>query len=209
MAGTIIEQIIKEIVEDQIISKPENGPLLINLLRDLRNGKYSKDIVNAIMQKPRNMDFDIYEAYCFLQVWSGLLSGKIATARIITGIGPKKDADIEGNNAILSKLLHPFKAEFIPSNSGSDGYFEWLEPLRLQTQNILLKNSDQIQQVQVESNSIPLEVGYTSAYKTYEYMSTEIGAVARYPYNSNHIYIFYNLDFEKDLIERTEKMYEA
>ncbi|MGE6579131.1 hypothetical protein [Paenibacillus xylanexedens] len=209
MAGTIIEQIIKEVVEDQIIRNPEYGPLLINLLRDLRNGKYPEDILNAVVQKPRNMDLDIYDAYCFLQVWSDLFSGKIASAKIITGIGPKKDADIEGNNAILSKLTYPFKAEFFPSKNGNDGYFEWLEPIKFITNNILLNKDDQVQETQVDAKHIPLELGYTSAYKTYQYMTSEGGAVARYPYHSDHIYIFFNVDYEKDYSKRVEGMYKV
>ncbi|PPQ49026.1 hypothetical protein C5G87_10560 [Paenibacillus peoriae] len=122
MAGTIIEQIIKEVVAGQIISKPESGPELIKLLRDLRNGKY-------------------------------------------TGVGPKKNTDITGN----------------------DVYFEWLEPIKLQTQNILVKESDQVRLVLVEADSVPLEVGY----------------------NSDHVYVFYNLDYEKDFGERIEKMYQV
>jgi hypothetical protein len=206
MSGTIIEQTIKEVVEDSIIKNPKNGPLLINLLRDLRKGKYPKDIVNAIFQKPRQIDIDIYDAYCFINVWSGLLSGKIATAKIIMGIPPRKNHDIQGNNEILSRLIHPFKAEFIPLKIGSDGYFEWAEELKLQKENILDK-VNRIVHVPIEPTSIPLEVGYVSAYKTYEYMTTEGGAVARYPYGSDHIYIFYNLDYEKDYMERSKKMY--
>lgn len=209
MAGTTIEQIIKEVVEDQIIRNPEYGPVLINLLRDLRSGKYPKDILDAVVQKPRNMDLDIYDAYCFLQVWSDLFSGKIATAQIITGIGPKKDADIEGNNAILSKLNYPFKSEFIPSKSGNDGYFEWHEPIKLLTNNILLNKNEQFKEIQVPTKHIPLELGYTSAYKTYQYMTSEGGAVARYPYHSDHIYIFFNVDYEKDYLERVEEMYKV
>ena len=72
-----------------------------------------------------------------------------------------------------------------------------------------MKESDQVRHVQVEADSVPLEVGYTSAYKTYEYMTTEMGAVARYPYNSNHVYVFYNLDYEKDFRERIEEMYQV
>lgn len=72
-----------------------------------------------------------------------------------------------------------------------------------------MNDSDRIHHVEVEPNFIPLEVGYISAYKTYEYMTAKTGAVARYPYNSDHIYIFYNLDFEKDFEERIKKMYQV
>ncbi|MCR8630636.1 hypothetical protein [Paenibacillus radicis (ex Xue et al. 2023)] len=114
MSRTIIEQIIIEIVDELIIREPQNGPVLFSFLKDLRSGKYLQDLVNAIFQKPKQFDIDVYDAYCFLHVWSWLFSGKIARAKIWVGNKPNKDVDILSNNEILSKLIHPFKAEFLP-----------------------------------------------------------------------------------------------
>jgi hypothetical protein len=204
MPGTIIEQTIKEIVDDLIINNPEYGSFLFKILKDLRNKKFPIGLVNAIFQKPKQFDIDVYDAYCFMNVWADLFSGKIARAKVWIGHTPKKNVDIEGNNEILSKLVYPFKAEFLPSKIGDDGYFKWLKELELQIENI---SESLVDYVTIEPTAIPLEVGYSSSFKTFEYLTTGGGAIARYPYNSEDIFIFYNLDYDKDFLEVSKNMY--
>lgn len=194
---TVIENTIREQVDDLLLENPEFATTLYTTLRNLRNGFYRSDMVNAIFQKFSKKDYDIHETFCFLKIWSDILLGHILTARISVFNNPQKNDDIVVNNTILSKLIHPFKAEFIPSQSGDDGYFQWSTDIELQQEVRDLKdhkgNKSKINYIRVPPRHIPLEVGYTSSQKTYEYLYMTTGAVARFPYENDEIFIFYIL----------------
>lgn len=198
---TIIEQTVKEQVDNLLLEKPEFATTLYRALKNIKTRFYRSDLVYAIFQKNRQ-EHDIYETFCFLKIWSDILLGQILTARVHIFDNPQRNDNIAGNNAALSKLVFPFKAEFIPAHAGDDGYFQWLTDIELQQEIRDLKdykgNKSKSTHIKVPPSRIPLEVGYTSAQKTYEYLYMITGALARFPYESDEIFIFYNYKFKSD-----------
>lgn len=208
---TIIEQTIKEQIDKLLLEKPEFATTLYSALRNLKNGCYSRDLVNAIFQKFDKDACDIYDTFCFLQVWSDILLGHILTARIIVFNDPQKNNNVMANNAVLSKLNYPFKAEFIPSQSGEDGYFQWLTPIDLQQEVRDIKDykgeKAKINHINVPPCRVPLEVGTTSSQKTYDYLYRITGVLARFPYENDKIFIFYNSRFVKNDESNSSSVY--
>lgn len=205
---TVIEKIIRDKVELLMIEKPENAPILFRVMRRIRAGNYRpKTLVDAIFQ--RNDPINIYETWCFAQIWAALVQGRVGTAWIRVSDSPFSNADIDHNNTILAHLPAPYRAEFSPKQSGDDGFVEWSEPITLQGAVPRHSPADDRQPplpgtFRAEPRSIPLEVGYTSAEKTYEHLFIKNGALARFPYESNHIVILYNRRFEEEFAQHFE-----
>lgn len=168
----------------------------------LNGGHFSKEWLNALMQTYRGK-YDIYDAFGFAVLWSGLLTGEIYYAVCDIGRECGSDQDISTNHGFLSSLTHlagprgsylRCKADFFGGLSDSDGFFEWLDPLEFQYHadsgthdNLSLCRYST---VSVDRGRLPLEVGYTEVGTSFGHIFAERGLV-RWPYRSTRLYLFY------------------
>ncbi|MFD2114763.1 hypothetical protein ACFSTH_02545 [Paenibacillus yanchengensis] len=162
--------------------------------------------VNAICQYGNyNNSFDIYDAYHLMVIENYINKGKLYYKKVHVGCSPSPDSQIDQNNQKLSMLSYPYKAIFIPSTgrgAEDDGYFE----SKSKSTFLLRKSGKSEVEEEVFIGKLRLEVGTTESHTTYKHIFVD-GGVARWPYNSNDIYLFYNplpasllLSREKDSI---------
>ena len=129
----------------------------------------------------------IVDAYAFGEVHAGIMLGNIVMAKICLGFEPGRDKDIDGNNEKLKKIFSPFSGKFWGGTQGEDGRIDISGEIDLSGKNIETNKKISIK----TSGSFPLEVGYTSAVKTFFSLCAEggVGRLARWPYGSPDIYL--------------------
>lgn len=164
----------------------------LNCLERIEKNTVDSEFVDAICQKFKKVDFiNIYDAHFINTIETFIKLGKIYYKVIELGDTPSGNNELEENNNKLKNLPNQFKAEFLPSSgrgAENDGYFELLEgTITFEYEN---GNIDEGRK-EVGYLHIPLEVGTTESYITYKHIMMR-GGVARWPYYSNQIHIFYN-----------------
>jgi hypothetical protein len=189
--STIIEQRNKDRV-DELMENPEWMSVLADCIKRMRSGFYKEEHIDLICQKwERFKNFDIYDAYPFIQVHIALCSAEILCARLYVGGGPAPDKDVERNNQLLhSALGHPFSGEFWGGTQGEDGYIEVHEPVEFDMKN--LQTGELV--TRRFSGRFPLEAGYISAAKTQHYLLGPQARLARWPYGSPEIWLLTHID---------------
>ncbi len=170
--------------KDQCLNRIASDAGYLNLLREcarkMNAGDYlscGNDWANVIVQK-WNDEYDVFDAHCFLEVWSKIQLHEIACIPIGPVPQPKSDKDIEFNNGVVSSLAFPFTGEFVGGTGEDDGCISWSEPL----------NAGPKFRVPILPGVLPLEVGYTTGWTTIRHLFYEKG-VARWPYQSERIYL--------------------
>lgn len=128
-------------------------------------------------------------------VHAAMFSGQISVVTVETEGFPCPDADVDGNNRLISDLPEPFSAKFYGGLKDQDGYVEWSEPIRTVATVGHADLTQTSSRVMVDPRSIPLEVGYTKASRTFLHLAQE-RALARWPYDSDKITIMVVLDDE-------------
>jgi hypothetical protein len=92
--------------------------LIMETSSKIRQSYYDDFIVDCAFLKHRNT-IEPEDAWAFIQLHYGIMTGEILTARIKVGKKPLSDDDVEGNNAILSTLKASIYALFQPERGGS------------------------------------------------------------------------------------------
>ena len=96
--------IIKEAIDDALIAQPEYATVCYQYIKGLRNYEFDTELVSAIFQEWERSRVDIYDAYLFSQIWTGLCYGEILWATIEVGDTPCANHNHKENNAILQRL---------------------------------------------------------------------------------------------------------
>ncbi len=151
---------------------------------------YPKSYQNALFQLHRKNLISLNDAYCFAQMNTLIYTGKIAVSTIFVDKTP------EGNSSpinayVLENLQSPFFGFFDGSptgaGGGSDGNLGWKLPIN--GAMVDRNNQKECGWSILPPGEVPVEVGTVSSEKMLYYM-TGMG-VARWPYGSKYIYIFY------------------
>lgn len=188
MTGSIYEQAAESVFEEGCAEDSRLLTLTAETSQKLRRGYFQKDIVDAFGQY--HFSPPLWEIHSFMQLWYHAHGGDIALAKVKIGHCPNKDVDIEGNNGILQEVVCNwdgyFKAEFWGGLGDHDGYIKVLKPLLFDTMNT---PQDSIEYGGHNSDSLSLEVGTQSWSKTLHMMRV-YGALARWPYGSEYLWLF-------------------
>lgn len=145
-------------------------------------------------------EWPLYQHAAFAQIHSLIGAGDIAYTYISTGGTPGPDSDRVGNARKLEGTLEPFQAKLDMHQNGadSDGVIWWGEPLKISRStgahfypSACRKEAYSLVTFPTmrESGSAPLEVGDSWPSRTLLHLWEE-GAVARWPYGSELIWLF-------------------
>ena len=158
-------------------------------LEAIETGAIGRAYCDVIVQANDQIDtIDFVEAYWFARIHAAIYDGLIAFTSVVVGSQPLANGDEAGNQAILGSIRGPISVAFSPGrgNRGDagDGTASWAAPLELRTHG---------GSIIVEPGSAPLEVGTTRATTTFRHLTTGAGAVARWPYGSDNIWLLVRL----------------
>lgn len=158
---------------------------LIETIEKFNNGFFPDWYLSMLYQEGGyNHPFTIYEAYALFCLHYELGTGNILYASVHLGEKPSSDQDVSEMNSKLSKLWPPFRGHFWGGTRNEDGDIYVDAPIELSVcpyQGEVKKG--------VFSGRFPLEVGSTTIYKTLFYLNYGPKRLARWPYNSNKIYL--------------------
>ena len=200
------------LLKEEMIEDPEFAKIIYDVMKKLKKQLYKpKILVDSIFQRWERFEVTELEAFFFLKIYIGIVSGKIGVVQIEMNQEPKKNNMIIENNNILSSLTYPFYSEFYPTNGrgyNDDGFFKWNTNIKFGIQ--FHSDKGRVDKtILISPNIVPLEIGYTEAITTYFHLFERNG-VARYPYNDTKIIILYNNGFDShnDNIKTLNKILE-
>lgn len=147
----------------------------VQIRRRMNLGEFAP--IADVVTQPWKGTYDLYDAYAFGQIYTGLQARKITITPIFLGVGPSADAQIEKNQMKLAALPSPFTALLRAGKDDDDSSFSWTEPI-------------DIGETVIESNSVPLEVGYTHPLTTLWHLQHERW-LARWPYGHERIWLLH------------------
>jgi hypothetical protein len=181
-------------VEELIKKEPTWIEVINEYHRKLLTGFFKQEYINSLGQKGYGTH-DFYDAYAFCQIHTALTEGEIFLAKIEVTEPPYADNELEANNQILSLLPKPFKAKFSPDISGPDGKLWWRKNITVAAIIIGSEGAEKKIWKQLQPtlfpDGAPLEVGYTDIGKSFMQLSRNFGLLARWPYDSSEITLFY------------------
>lgn len=189
----LVEELFKEDITRSINA--------IEFLEEIRSGNIDKDFVNAVCMK-QNSDFlNIYDAYTIREVSEFIKYDLIYYKKIEIGGTPFPDKCKKENNEILKLLPKRFEAEFF-HNSGwgfyNDGYFE------LKSGELEFRLNLNAEVKKLDDFTAPLEVGTTESYTSFNHIIHD-GSLARWPYHSKYIHLFYRNFIKPSMFSNTPK----
>lgn len=159
-----------------------------------RLAAYPQWVVTSMAQSFHG-GYTVQDGYVFGQLWHAIHMGEILTAAIEVGRGPHPDKCERENNEALSSLPSPFSAKVVGGCAfGGDGNLRWHEDIVV-TQHSLVagvpsSRSVRLSELTSDTPSAVLEVGYQPASRTWLNVLTLGAALARWPYESDWIYLF-------------------
>ena len=206
MSRTSYDLALEENMARRLSREPELAKTVAEILGRLRNGDfYEPVLVEAVFQKWDRYPITFADAYGFMLAYTNILIGRWGIARVTVGDMPLPDKEIEGNNARLQGLNPQFGAEFEGGAGDHDGSFWWHDHLHLERRQLV---GDQLVKgplVTVGPRRVVLEVGYQAVGKTLMIMQHGRG-LARWPYDSEHIWVFYDCSgvfSEHEVVEKS------
>lgn len=192
-------------INDALMEEPDYAAICYRYLREIRDDTFPRDLVNALFQEWDPIRLTIYHGYIFSLLWSGLCYGEILWTTIELGAEPHYDRSRAQNNQLLTGLqktfraalhaqtsntvLNSFSAKFTGGSDIGDGYFEWRHSLYVGVRSKLAGSITE----EIPPMRAPLEVGYTKLTTTLYHLNTA-RCLARWPYGSTAIYVFWCSD---------------
>ncbi|GIU31080.1 hypothetical protein TUM4637_22460 [Shewanella hafniensis] len=177
----------RQVYIDGLLEKLEDQEFrdyAFNALKIFRSEPWSIDdgdtvsmpFIDIYCQKPKGMEINLIDWIEAALAWQRVLSNTMIYKFIQCPALAKKDANIKGNNQIISSLTELYSgiikdSGFYGGNYGADGHIEFFKPP--------LSNN----------TYFPLEVGYCSSDQINTHIFTN-NCFARLPYNSEYIVIF-------------------
>lgn len=180
-----------------------HGPAVIREThRAIRERRWKAAYIDSIHQSTYS-GWPMEQLAAFAVVHSMIYSGLVAQVPVSTLGPPRKDADREGNAAMLARLPHPFSAwvDMEQSNDVGDGVIEWSEPIEVSLCTGLIEREEGgitypiSLHYMIPPGSALLEIGGSLASRTWTHLVDERGSVARWPYGHSVFRLFINLDF--------------
>lgn len=169
-------------IEELMLKDPGWAYWLYSCAKKMNDGDFEQWYIDAIVfRNDRRTRYDVVDAYWFIQMHVRLCQEKILFARVDLGKEPAKDDDKRWNNDVLSQAPVPFGGRFKGLAGGNDGEWKWSKTLALPGGK------------SIPPMSVPLEVGSTEGETTVRHL-IESRALARWPYHSKWVYIFYVCD---------------
>lgn len=199
--GRAIRDLCTEAMRD-----PASAARITSVLEDLRNGRGPRDYVDAVFQNWAGKLVDLDDAFAFGRIDHWVATGRVLIHPIHIGHRPFQDHKADLNNAILSTLPAPYRAEFEGGRGrrGGDGWLEWSTPITAGRHGTPGNPNDPAE-VEVEPGSAILEVGTTAASRTYEWL-VQNTKLARWPYDSEWITVFIpTIEFELEKVDALER----
>lgn len=205
--STLHKTALEKVVNERMID-PAYAQALSAYLGNMKAGKYSPLLINAVVQKNwHHGSVNLYDAHAFMQIHGGLCDGTIASCAIPVGEVPGADRDVSGNNEKLSKLPAGFSARFDPDygrGADSDGRIAWDFELGAHSTRILDGGEHENLKVWISPGKAPLEVGITEASRTLLHLG-ERGRVCRWPYGSKEMLLIFRIDRREVRIETIDR----
>lgn len=189
-----------------ILFDPDDAAEFARVRADLRAGRrFEADFMDTIGQifRSSHKSWPLHQVAAFVSVFAGMHAGQYGRVRIGRVPSPQADRYRAENAAAIADLPGPFRAvvDLDQNCADQDGYLEWNEPIiveRCVDASLLPSCPNGYSQrlvmlTRVEPGLVPLEIGYTMPSRTLCHLDVD-GGVARWPYDSDVITLFVNLD---------------
>ena len=158
---------------------------LIKTIHRFNNGYFPDWYLSMLFQEGGyEHPFTIYEAYALFCLHSELGNGKILYAEVNLGEKPSSDQNHSEMNKMLSRLSPPFRGQFWGGTQTEDGDIYVYAPIELSVCTYKGQHKKGC-----FTGRFPLEVGSISIFKTLFYLNYGPKRLARWPYNSEKIYL--------------------
>lgn len=198
---------------DAMIEHPGASRTFIETRRRLKlpsshPAAFGRDYIATLGQLARitPAQWPLEQVAAFTALHTKICAGEILLVQIGTALmrgGPKADAQRKENAQALARLPAPFHADVdLTQNGGdADGTLKWDAPIRMDAASgvvflgpcrLDLKQPVPIVRT-VADGWAPLEIGSTTPSRTLLHL-LEAGAVARWPYGSDHIWLLVHRD---------------
>jgi hypothetical protein len=200
--SNVFQKAIEDIADRRLSQNPDLLAAMWQLQIRLNRREFDQNWVKALMQTNRDK-YDLYDAYGFAVLWSALVKGQIWHAICDIGYECGANDNVSFNNGILSNInsiIGPTgttarcHAEFSGGLCVNDGHFAWTDPMEfsrhLDSGEHACPGGCRLETVSVRPYQLPLEVGSTNVATTCGHIFAE-GGLARWPYSSTKIYLFY------------------
>lgn len=187
--STTLVNVANEHADKWLDSAPKRK-ILTAIHKKMRSGYYRQSWLELVVSPRRYSHYDMGDAYAWMSFQNLFWAGKVLMAEVMLPDGhePFQDKQSVGNNEMLSRLPAPFTAEFVGGQyANHDGSFTWSKPILL-TRTTDVDGKIAKENVRVEPQSIPLEVGSVKTYNTLEWILSRDGC-ARWPYGSSVVTI--------------------
>jgi hypothetical protein len=182
--GTWHEDGVRFVVNELVLKDADAAVTISRYCVKMNSGLWSDDYVDAIVQKFSG-SYDIYDAYVFAKIHAEILEGLTMFQRIHVGERPSADRFKDSNRAKLGNLMRPFRATITDvrgAAANDDGRLKWDEAITF-GQHL---GDGRIQGASCPPWIVPLEIGTTASSRTLAHLG-QCGAVARWPYDHEHI----------------------
>jgi len=182
------------------LREPGYAPMLMEAKDQLRAGRrWSRDFVDAV-GRDRWDQWPLHQVDAFACVNALVHTGAYGRVQISVGGKPRADKEREANAAMLADIHPSFIAELdMDQHCGdSDGRLYWCDEITVEcsTGTSYYDPTGHPGSVmtsrRIPPGSVPLEVGSTLPSRTVVHMAMD-GGVARWPYGSELITLFLNL----------------
>ncbi len=195
----IIETALMEVVR-QKLRDPDWASLIAQFLSRLHSG--TVDSVDFYFQHGHWAErYTLEDAYACLVLEAGVLAGQIVRCDVCVHCEPEPDSMMELNSTNLRAAFSGddwewngqqkspnFSVELWGGTQGEDGWLSWGEPVMFEQ----FRDGQPHGFIPVPEKTIPIEVGSQKAAKTLAQIR-QYGGLARWPYHSNTIRIFYDV----------------
>ena len=138
------------------------------------------ELISAICQSSRGHMTTVYDAHAIALILSSIGLGEVTVIRIPLSGTIDFNSNQDSNQRVLNSLKPTFEAVFSGRQADADGTFAWKDGFVAGNRDI---NGPW---------TVPLEIGTTSAWTTWEHLTFH-GGVARVPYSSHNLYLFLRL----------------
>lgn len=197
-----VHEIAAQNLCEKVLAKPGGVSLITSFVQGLKEGRWSTPYIDAIGQSFRGSPrtWDPAQIIAFMETHSRICRGAVAQCVIGIGKQPLRDNARIENQVILADLPHPFTA-VVPEAQGHgdpDGLLEWSEAIicDVTTGEVETLPGGQTriatEQRILPPGQAPLEIGTTLPSRTLLHMCD--GGVARWPYRSETVRLFVNLE---------------
>jgi hypothetical protein len=190
MSTSMVSQAAEKAAE-RLLSQEGGGRLIATVQQGMREGRWDPNYQAALGQP--HYGWTPGELYQFALLHTATHLDDLARVRIEVGTDPYRDACREENAAALADIAEPFVAslDMHQKTAEGDGKLWWTEEITL---SVTEGGVDTEATIPACRNpvGVTLEVGSCNA-STVRWHLAQHGAVARWPYGSEEIWLFYGL----------------